>query len=219
MSVGPTDPLYVRRRGHEDDPRPISAVLSDLAFGWPQERIALGDIVDGLADRGFAILMLLLALPTTLPIAPPGLSAAFGLPLAAIALQLAIGAERPWLPKVALRRSFLTSDFRSMINRAMPLLKRLERVLMPRLPFLTGWVQERLIGAVCTVLGLLLASPVPLTNVPLSFAIVFLALGLLARDGLALIVGLASAIGAGFFLFYMSAAAWTAIESAIQAWF
>jgi hypothetical protein len=48
---------------------------------------------------------------------------------------------------------------------------------------------------------------------------VFLALGLLARDGLALIVGLASAIGAGFFLFYMSAAAWTAIESAIQAWF
>jgi len=219
MSTGPTDPLYSAPQSSQEDPRKISVVLTDLAQGWPHERISLGDIVEGLADRGFGILMLLLALPTTLPVAPPGLSAAFGIPLAAIAVQLAWGSGRPWLPRILLRRSFAAAEFRRMINRSMPLLQRMERVLRPRLPFLTGWLQERLIGAACTVLGILLASPVPLTNIPLSFAIVFLALGLLARDGLAVIGGLAVSLGAIFFLFYMSAAAWNAIEAGLQAWF
>jgi hypothetical protein len=215
MSTGPTDPLYSAPQSSQEDPRKISVVLTDLAQGWPHERISLGDIVEGLADRGFGILMLLLALPTTLPVAPPGLSAAFGIPLAAIAVQLAWGSSRPWLPRILLRRSFAAAEFRRMINRSMPLLQRMERVLRPRLPFLTGWLQERLIGAACTVLGILLASPVPLTNIPL----VFLALGLLARDGLAVIGGLAVSLGAIFFLFYMSAAAWNAIEAGLQAWF
>ena len=73
--------------------------------------------------------------------------------------------------------------------------------------------------AACTVLGVLLASPVPLTNIPLSFAIVFLALGVLSRDGLALIAGLVISLGGIFFLVYMSAAAWHAIEAGLQAWF
>ena len=219
MTSGPTDPLYSAPQSSPEDSRKISVVLTELAQGWPHERISLGDIVEGLADRGFAILMLLLALPTTLPVAPPGLSAAFGIPLAAIAAQLAWGSNRPWLPRVLLRRSFAAADFRRMISRAMPLLQRMERVLRPRLPFLTGWVQERLIGAACTVLGVLLASPVPLTNIPLSFAIVFLALGVLSRDGLALIAGLVISLGGTLFLVYMSAAAWHAIEAGLQAWF
>ncbi len=219
MSSGPTDPLYSAPQSSQEDPRKISVVLTDLAQNWPHERISLGDIVEGLADRGFGILMLLLALPTTLPVAPPGLSAAFGFPLAAIAAQLAWGSNRPWLPAILLRRSFAASEFRRMISRSMPLLQRMERVLRPRLPFLTGWLQERLIGAACAVLGILLASPVPLTNIPLSFAIVFLALGLLAKDGLALIAGLAVSLGGVFFLIYMSTAAWHAIEAGLQAWF
>ena len=219
VSSGPPDPLFGHRRAHEGAPRTISALLNDLAYGWPHERITLGDIVQGLADRGFAILMLLLALPTVLPVAPPGLSAAFGLPLAAIAAQLALGRERPWLPAFLLRRSFQTSEFRRMIGRTNGILMRMEKVVRPRLPGLTGWAQERLIGLACTILGILLASPVPFTNVPLSFAIVFLSLGLLARDGLALVAGLVCSVGAIFFLVYMTSAAWTALHAGFMALF
>jgi hypothetical protein len=44
-----------------------------------------------------------------------------------------------------------------VIGKALPSLVRVERILKPRLSFLTVAVAERLIGCVCLILSLLLA--------------------------------------------------------------
>ncbi|PWR25494.1 exopolysaccharide biosynthesis protein [Zavarzinia aquatilis] len=183
-----------------------------MAFGWPEERISIGAIVDMLAERGFGLLILLLALPTCLPIAPPGLSAIAGFPIAVIALQMVAGLPRPWLPKRVLARSLAAEDLRKVVRGGLPVIERVEKVLKPRLSVLTGPFAERMVGLLIALLGLMLASPIPFTNIPISFAILFLALGLIEQDGLMTSIGIAGGIAAIGFLVYMTVLSWDALS-------
>lgn len=183
-----------------------------MAFGWPEERISIGAIVDMLAERGFGLLILLLALPTCLPIAPPGLSAIAGFPIAVIALQMVGGLPRPWLPKRILARTVSTEDLRKVVRGGLPVIERMEKVLKPRLSLLTGPLAERMVGLLIALLGLMLASPIPFTNIPISFAILFLALGLIEQDGLMTSIGIAGGLAALGFLAYMTVLSWGALS-------
>ena len=183
-----------------------------MAFGWPEERISIGAIVDMLAERGFGLLILLLALPTCLPIAPPGLSAIAGFPIAVIALQMVGGLPRPWLPKRILARTVSTEDLRKVVRGGLPVIERMEKVLKPRFSLLTGPLAERMVGLLIALLGLMLASPIPFTNIPISFAILFLALGLIEQDGLMTSIGIAGGLAALGFLAYMTVLSWDALS-------
>src|SRR5215471_18610219 len=61
--------------------------------------VTIGDIVDQIADRGFGFLLIILALPTLIPILPPGSAALIGLVYMLLAFQILCGAQRPWLPR------------------------------------------------------------------------------------------------------------------------
>jgi hypothetical protein len=166
-------------------PQRVSELLELLARTWPGERISLGDITRLLGDRGYGVLMLVLALPGALP----GISSIAAVPLAIVALQLAIGLPRPWLPRVLAERSLSRTDFCRMIERAMPHVAWIERLLRPRLTLLAGPVGERVMGLACLALALLLTIPI-LFNLPLVVPIVLMALAILERDGLLAAVGL-----------------------------
>jgi hypothetical protein len=190
-----------------DGHRSVSSLLAEMAETWPGEHISLGDIIDTLGDRGYGLLMLTLTLPNLVPIYLPGLSAVTGLPLAAVALQMALGRPRPWLPDFLLRRSVAKTDFQRLVLRALPWLARIERVLKSRLDGFAHGPVERLIGAVCVVLALLLSLPVPLTNIPLAVPVILFSLGVLERDGAATLIGAAAAIAATVFVFTIGWAA------------
>jgi hypothetical protein len=166
-------------------PQRVSELLDDLARTWPGERISLGDITRLLGDRGYGVLMLVLALPGALP----GISSIAAVPLALVALQLTIGLPRPWLPRFLAARSLSRADFARMVERAGPHLARIERLLRPRLTVLAGPVGERVIGLVCLALALLLTVPV-LFNLPLVVPIALMALAILERDGVVAAIGL-----------------------------
>lgn len=166
-------------------PQRVSELLEQLARTWPGERISLGDITRLLGDRGYGVLMLVLALPGALP----GISSIAAVPLALVALQLAIGLPRPWLPRFLASRSLSRADFARMIERALPHLARIERLLRPRLTVVAGPIGERVMGLVCLALALLLTVPV-LFNLPLVVPIALMALAVLERDGVLAAIGL-----------------------------
>lgn len=190
-----------------DGRRSVSSILAEMAETWPAERISLGDIVDTLGDRGHGLLMLTLTLPNLVPLYLPGLSAVTGLPLAAVALQMALGRPRPWLPEFLLRRSVSKMDFQRLVLRALPWLARIERVLKSRLDGFAHGPAERLIGAACVILALLLSLPVPLTNIPLAVPVILFSLGVLERDGVVTLIAAAAAVAAAVFVFTMGWAA------------
>jgi hypothetical protein len=188
----------------------VSEVLLDLAgdgSGW----LRLGDIVTALGDRGYGILIFILALPNVLPLYIPGLSALFGIPLALIALQMMLGLPRPWLPQSLLRRPLRRQEFARITHRILPWLLRLERLLKPRLPALTSLWAERAIGLFALVLALMLALPIPFTGIPLGAALALTGIGLLERDGLVLMVGVAAGALAVAYSGLATFAAWEAV--------
>jgi hypothetical protein len=147
--------------------------------------VSLGDVTRTLGDRGYGLLMFVLALPG----AVPGLSSIAAIPLALVAMQLAVGLPRPWLPRFLAARSLSRTDFARMVERAEPFLMRIERLLRPRFVLLTGPIGERLMGAMCLVLALLLTVPI-LFNLPLVVPIALMSLALLERDGVFAGIGL-----------------------------
>lgn len=169
----------------------LSAMLQALALDESRERIAVSDLLAALGDRALAALLFVFAVPNVLPV-PPGTSAILGAPLIFLAAQLAFG-RRPWLPAVISRRTMTRTDFAAVVRRIVPWLARAERLLRPRAIGLALPPMEYLVGLVCLLLAVVLVLPVPLGNMLPALAISLLALGVLERDGLWILGGLATA--------------------------
>ncbi len=189
-------------------PQRVSELLDLLARSSPEERISLDDITRLLGDRGYGVLMLVLALPG----AVPGISSIAAVPLALVALQLTIGLPRPWLPRFLADRSLSRAEVLRMAERVKPHLKRIERLLRPRLAVLTGSIGERVIGAVCLALALLLTVPV-LFNLPLVVPIALMALAVLERDGIVAAIGVVAGCVA---LATVAIVGWVSLQQGLQ---
>ncbi len=171
--------------------RALSAMLMDLSADTLRERISIGDLLVALGDRATAALLFIFAFPNVLP-TPPGTSTVLGAPLVFLAAQLMLG-RAPWLPAFLARRAMSRADFTSLVKRIVPWLLRAESLLRPRLGALARPPMEHLIGLASLLLAVVLVLPIPLGNVLPALAISLLALGVLERDGVWVLAGIAVA--------------------------
>jgi hypothetical protein len=178
-------------QAQDNRPRRLSDILQEIGAGAdaPNTRISLGDLVDIFGKRAFGALLFVFAVPVALPIAIPGISAILGAPLIFLTWQLMRGQPEPWLPAVMRSRSVRQVDLVGLLRRALPYVRRLERLVGPRLSWLARGRAERVIGGLAFVLALILFLPVPFGNVVPAVSIAILALAVLERDGVAVIVG------------------------------
>jgi hypothetical protein len=176
-------------------------VLLRLAAEHAGARVSIGDVAGALGDRGIGVVILVLALPNIVP-GPvlPGFSTIFGVPIALLSLRLIVRHPKPHLPEWLTRQSVRGERFRSFVGRAVPVLRRIERLLRPRPSPLTAPLGMRFIGVVVLVTGVILSLPVPFGNWFPGLAITFLALGLLEKDSRALWLGLVFAVLSWFWV-------------------
>lgn len=175
--------------------RALSSLLWELSQDEQREHIAISDLLVALGDRATGALMFIFAFPNVLP-TPPGTSSILGAPLVFLAAQLMLG-RAPWLPAFVGNRSMARSDFSSLVKRIVPWLQRAESLLRPRLATLSLPPMEHLVGFLSLLLAVLLVLPIPFGNVLPALAISLLALGVLERDGVWVLAGLAVAVAAG----------------------
>lgn len=168
--------------------RSTSDILHDVV-GFHGETITIRDLSEQLGDRGFGLMLLLLALPNCIPLPIPGISTVTGLPLIFFASQLCLGRERIWLPACIADRQISMGKMRSVIQASLPWLRRLEKFIKPRLDKITTRYFERIAGGLILLLSLLISLPIPLTNLSLGIATASLALAVTERDGVVMIAG------------------------------
>lgn len=155
--------------------------------------ISLGDILQHFNSRGFGPLLVLPALLVLLPTgAIPGVPTTCASFIVLIAGQLLLGREMPWLPRRLAHFSFEHRRLSHGVERARPWTRRLDRLLKPRLSFMTRGLAYRGI-AVLTIL--LATTMVPLELVPFAAALpaatlLLLGLGLIGEDGLVILLAL-----------------------------
>ena len=162
------------------------ALLDELAEGDPNEVLALGNLLDGLGQRGFGVL-LFLAIP---PPCFPGVAAVIGSPVVIlVGLHLLFRRPHVWLPGFLARRGPHRELIIRFEKRFDPWLKKLERWVKPRWEgFIDHPVASIYTGLLLVLLGLLLALPIPFTNVVFALLLLLISLALLERDGRLLLV-------------------------------
>lgn len=179
-----------------DDPAngPFSQTLANLLSEVTEESTTLSTIVRLMGNGSIGSLLLFFALPMALPIPAPGLSILFGIPLMLISAQLLFGRTSLWLPKMLAEREVPRKTLEAYVTKATPLLEKVERFLKPRYDAATRGPMLRLMGAVSLILSAIITLPVPFGNVVPGAAISLMALGLIQRDGAAIMAGLVTAL-------------------------
>jgi len=163
------------------------------------EKITLGEIIETLREGGFALLLIVFSLPTALPLPAVGVATVLAIPTLFISFQLTLGFRSLWLPERLAKKHLNMKTLKKAINVINPRLEKLEHFLKPRIFFLSTKLGHKIIGLTCVFLALLVALPFPFTNTIPSMGIVIMSIGLLERDGFAIIGGmLVGAIGVCF---------------------
>jgi hypothetical protein len=140
---------------------PASIVLQQLHDEPPTDHFTLGWLMGRLHRRSFGIIMLLLAVVAM----APGISIVAGLLLMIPAFQMAAGQPAPVFPRRIAGPLLPTRHLAALVQRAVPVLRYLEKVIHPRWPTPFD-ATKRLVGTVVVILNTtLVLTPIPLSNV------------------------------------------------------
>lgn len=167
---------------------------------------SLGDIINALDERSFGLMILLLALPCCLPFIYllPQLVA---LPMLALGAQLAAGRKSPWLPQKLRDRQLPLAPLQNTLERSEKYMKWFEKLARPRLLGLSSRTGARIVGAMMLVPSASILVPLPSTNTVPGIGVALTSLGLVERDGLLILAGLAIGLIWVFLLVFLGAEA------------
>lgn len=171
---------------------PASQLLRELAAS-PQQSVSVAAAMATVGwSRAHGLALILFALPETIPLPLPSLSAVLGIPLVVVAAHLTVFGEGSMLPQRALQVRMPRRLLVLLARYVAPVLAALELVARPRLAVVLR--HERWLGAVCLYLAVLLLLPLPFVNLAPALSLVAIALGMIQRDGLLVVVGLVATI-------------------------
>ncbi|SBR46080.1 exopolysaccharide biosynthesis protein [Halomonas sp. HL-93] len=182
------------------DDRNEGSTLMDLIASMERmeqeaQRVSVDDVVQAIGRRSFGPLLLVAGLITLTPIIGdiPGMPTLMAALVLLVSVQLLAGRESFWLPGWMLKRSLSRQKFDKGIKLMTKPARWIDGLLRVRLPWLTGYIGIRVTAVVCLLIAL--AMP-PMEFIPFSangagLALALLGLGLVARDGLVLLLGFA----------------------------
>jgi hypothetical protein len=167
---------------------PIVQRLRDAAAAIPDERVSMRAMAQAHGPEAHGTLLLLLAMPCLLPV--PGVGTVLGLGMAALAVAMWRGHCAPCLPQrvaeLELPRHWAQRVLVGLAS-AYALAGRHARA---RLSHLANSGRRSATALAVGLMAAIVVMPIPFGNVLPAVALVFIGLGLVFRDGVAVILGL-----------------------------
>lgn len=174
----------------------ITAVLAQVRHAILErpeaDRVAIRHILVALEQNSFVVILLVFSLLLVSPLsAIPGATTLFGLSIASILAQLLLGRRHVWLPGILLNRLLPVPQ----ILQALQWLETPAAWLEQRLRVRLVWAIEPPLSMMLTVLvfAAALCAPlmevIPMSGTSVGAAITLFAAGLLARDGVFVLLG------------------------------
>ncbi|MGZ2411572.1 hypothetical protein ACUXST_000969 [Sphingomonas sp. F9_3S_D5_B_2] len=182
----------------EGRPLALSERLAEIAADAGDDRISFSELARQLHSRVWGGLLLIFAAINVMPL-PPGTSTIIALPILLVSAQMVFGRPAPWFPRRLDQRGVTKEELQRLVDKMGWFEARVERVLKPRLPQLTGAAAMRVIGSACFLLGLVAALPILMIHNAPALAIVLFGLGLIYRDGILVIIAAVAAVFALLF--------------------
>jgi hypothetical protein len=185
---------------------PLSSVLDDLERSGRDDAVSIGEVLDAFQHRSFGVLLTLFGLIAALPVIGdiPGMSILTGSLILLVIGQSLVGGGTLWMPDFVRRREISRDKFDRSLQKSRPWIGWVDRLLKPRLTALAAGRTKRWIIAAAA--ALLAVTFYPLAFVPFgvtapSLGVLALGLGLMACDGLLVLVGYVLAAVTAYILF------------------
>lgn len=174
----------------------FSVVLTELARSMPSNGWTLRQLLEQLADRGLLMLCMVLTVPFLLPVSIPGSSTPFGLLIAIVGFSIMMD-HQPYLPSKIVDKQISAHQLRPVLEKGSQLFAKIERWIHCRVPVMTesAFITRFNGFMIITNAGLLMIPlPLPLSNTIPAYGVLFVAAGMLQRDGYLVILGYAMAL-------------------------
>lgn len=159
----------------------------------PPSEVTLSEIMDIVGADSLMLLTIFLSLVFLVPVSIPGVSTVFGTGILLIGITR-LFSRKLWLPKRIADRKLSSEKLRAGFQRALVWFHRLEKISRPhRLRGLTTNRFMTLLNNLSFILAaLLLMAPfgfIPFSNTLPALALIFLAVGLMQKDGGSILLG------------------------------
>jgi hypothetical protein len=159
----------------------------------PAGGMRAGQLIDWFGDDGLLLLSMMLVIVFLIPVSIPGVSTVFGAIIVLVGVSRLL--QRPlWLPEKLRLHEVPTDRLKTTLGAGLIWVQRLEKISTPhRLGALVDSKYAAIISDSAFILAaLLLMAPfglVPFSNTLPAVAVLFFAIGLLQRDGIAVLLG------------------------------
>lgn len=186
----------------------LAETLEEVLRDQNPEGPSISELTDAVGDKGFGLLLMLLSLPSALPIPAPGYSIPFGIAMAIIAVQIFIGKQAIWLPRRIMRFRIHPKLATKMVGTGAAFLRRVEKLIKPRIRWMHSRAGHSLLAVIILLMSLFMMIPIPGTNTMPAMAIFIIGVSMAEEDGFIAIGALLCAIlaasvsGAIVYLFY-----------------
>jgi hypothetical protein len=191
----------------------LSQILAQLLVEYTDKPLPLSVLLAQVGNSGFGTIAGILTIPMLIPLPIPlaGFSALVGSGIILVGCQLALGYEKPYLPKRIAQIELSPAASQKLLKQIDRLLQPIEKMSRHRFSlFSNSWWGYRIIG-ICLAWDALLMSlplPIPLTNLVPAYTILFLAIGLLEFDGLFILIGYGMTVATTIFFASIAGTIW-----------
>lgn len=179
--------------------RSLSRNLDEIIARSEGGSVSIGNVLAGVGDKGFGLLLVILSLPSALPVPAPGYSTPFGILLAVLSVQMILLREHPMLPAIAASRSLKHATAVKLFGAANAFLHRIEKLIHPRMQWMGSPAGRAALGWLTLLMSCLMILPIPLTNTAPAMVIFLIGVGLTEDDGLLAVAGFALGVLATLF--------------------
>jgi len=178
---------------------PLQSVFTQIEDSLDgADSVDLKTIVESFGNRAFGPIMVLCGLCMMTPLGIiPGIPGAFGIIVIVFALQLLFRRPAPWTPEILRKVKIPADKLIKVQTKVRPILAKIDNVIRPR--FL--WASTGIMQAVISIIAIILSATFfPLSVVPFGVVapaaiILIMGLGITARDGLFIFLGLFLSVG------------------------
>ena len=167
---------------HETDIS-LAQTLENIHIEANEGGPTIGELTNAVGDKGFGVLLMLLALPSALPIPAPGYSIPFGVAMAIIAVQIFIGRQSIWLPKRIMAFRVHPRLANKMLKSGAAFLRRMETLIKPRLRWMHSRAGHSALAIIICIMAILMMIPIPGTNTLPAMAIFIIGVSMSEEDG------------------------------------
>lgn len=169
------------------------------------EKLSLKKIMNQTHESVFGFLLVVLSLPSALPVPAPGYSIPFGIAIIILSVQIIFGKKVPWFPDKIKNKELSIEKFKTGLQKINKFITFFEHLVKPRF----SWIHKKgslLLGLLILLCGISMLIPIPGTNTIPALGVFVIALGMIEEDGLMEIIGvLVALVGlaiTGIILFY-----------------